>query len=260
MMHRHCLLQAHRGVSSDCPENTMAAYREAVRQGYDLIELDPKFTRDGHCVLLHDRTVNRTARDRDGHPPSVESRRIASLTYEEAAAYEYGGWFAPSFRGERLPLLSEVLAFAREECIPLKFDNVVQTFSAEERRRFYHEIERSGALPYVGFTASSLAYLDEVLEYFPTAQIHYDGLFDAEAKAYLSTHVPPDRLTIWLRYGNEKTAWSKLPPITPEAAVEAKCYGALGLWLLVTDEEYEDAITRFRADVIETNGKIKPRR
>ena len=49
-----CKLQAHRGVSTDCPENTMAAFREAVSQGYDVIEFDPKFTRDGEIVVLHD--------------------------------------------------------------------------------------------------------------------------------------------------------------------------------------------------------------
>ena len=36
-------LQAHRGVCSECPENTFAAFRTAVDEGYDIIELDPKF-------------------------------------------------------------------------------------------------------------------------------------------------------------------------------------------------------------------------
>lgn len=49
----NCRLQAHRGVSTDAPENTMAAFREAVKQGYDTIEFDPKFTKDGVCVILH---------------------------------------------------------------------------------------------------------------------------------------------------------------------------------------------------------------
>ena len=41
-------LQAHRGVSTDAPENTFAAYRAAVEQGYDIIELDPKFV---DCIV-----------------------------------------------------------------------------------------------------------------------------------------------------------------------------------------------------------------
>ena len=97
-----CQLQAHRGVSTDCPENTMAAFRAAVEQGYDIIELDPKFTADNRCVILHDRTLNRTGRLPDGSQLS-EPVAIASLTYEEARGYDVGLWFGEEFRGERCP-------------------------------------------------------------------------------------------------------------------------------------------------------------
>ena len=40
-------LQAHRGVSTEYPENTMASFEAAVLQGYDVIELDPNYTADG---------------------------------------------------------------------------------------------------------------------------------------------------------------------------------------------------------------------
>ena len=91
------LLQAHRGVSTDCPENTMSAFRAAVRQGYDTIELDPKFTRDGACVILHDRTVDRTGRRMDGGPlPAVTA--IGDMTLAQAREWEYGGGFAPAWQ------------------------------------------------------------------------------------------------------------------------------------------------------------------
>ena len=77
-------LQAHRGLCTACPENTMAAFRAAAEQGYDLIELDPAFTRDGVCVVLHDRMVNRTGRDAAGHP-LPEPTPIGSLTWQEAS-------------------------------------------------------------------------------------------------------------------------------------------------------------------------------
>ena len=59
-------LQAHRGVAAEYPENTMAAFNASVEQGYHLIELDPKYTSDGQFVFLHDKTLNRTARNTDG--------------------------------------------------------------------------------------------------------------------------------------------------------------------------------------------------
>ena len=80
-------LQAHRGVSTDCPENTMAAFRASVEQGYDWIELDPKFTADNQCVVLHDRTINRTGRDRNGQPVE-EKTAIIDLTLAQAVAVD----------------------------------------------------------------------------------------------------------------------------------------------------------------------------
>ena len=90
------MLQAHRGDSAQRPENTMAAFRSAVAHRFDLIELDPKFTRDNQCVILHDRTIARTGRDRDGRCADTP---IAEMTLAEARAYEYGGWFGAQFAG-----------------------------------------------------------------------------------------------------------------------------------------------------------------
>ena len=60
------IFQAHRGVSTENPENTMPAFESAVRQGYEIIELDVSVTKDLKFVLLHDDTLNRTGRDENG--------------------------------------------------------------------------------------------------------------------------------------------------------------------------------------------------
>ncbi len=258
MEQKRCRLQAHRGVSYDYPENTMLAYREAVKQGYDLIELDPKFTADNQCVLLHDRTITRTARDPNGQPPTMDKSAIDCLTYAEATQYEYGSWFDKAYAGEPLPTLREVLLFSQEAGIPLKFDHVVQTFTDEQLAVFFEEIEAYGDIALIGFTGSSLAYLNRVLQRFPMAVIHYDGPWNDEAKAYLATHVSPQRLTVWLRYDNPATSWCKLPPVTAACANEVRHYGSLGLWLLSQREELKQAVTVYHADVVETNGSLKP--
>ena len=51
---------AHRGASRYAPENTLAAFRLAAAQGADAVELDAKLSRDGHIVVMHDNTVDRT--------------------------------------------------------------------------------------------------------------------------------------------------------------------------------------------------------
>lgn len=51
---------AHRGSRINRPENTLAAFEEAVRVGADGIELDIHLSKDGEVVVIHDETVDRT--------------------------------------------------------------------------------------------------------------------------------------------------------------------------------------------------------
>ena len=141
------MLQAHRGDSAQCPENTMAAFRSAVAHRFDLIELDPKFTRDNQCVILHDRTIARTGRDAEGRSADMP---IAEMTLAEARAYEYGGWFGAQFAGEPLPLLEEALRFAHENHIAVKIDNVIESFTSEQTAILMDVVEKSGAADVTG--------------------------------------------------------------------------------------------------------------
>jgi glycerophosphoryl diester phosphodiesterase len=68
------LIIAHRGASAVAPENTMAAFREAIAAGADGIEFDVRLTRDSVPVIIHDSTLRRT---------TGLSHRIADLTLSE---------------------------------------------------------------------------------------------------------------------------------------------------------------------------------
>jgi glycerophosphoryl diester phosphodiesterase len=93
------LIIAHRGASGLAPENTLAAFKLALDMGAKAIELDVHQTRDGQLVVLHDYDLKRTA--------GVQ-KAVKDLTYERLVAYDVGGWFHKSFKGQRVPLLSEV--------------------------------------------------------------------------------------------------------------------------------------------------------
>jgi glycerophosphoryl diester phosphodiesterase len=54
-------IAAHRGASSDAPENTLEALHLAVEQGADFVEIDLQLTADGALVLCHDRDLSRIA-------------------------------------------------------------------------------------------------------------------------------------------------------------------------------------------------------
>jgi len=91
---------AHRGFSSQAPENTLIAIEQAISVGADMIEVDVTVTADGHVICLHDKTLDRTT---DGHGLP------ADFTLEEIRQLDAGSWFAPEFAGEKIPTLTEVL-------------------------------------------------------------------------------------------------------------------------------------------------------
>ena len=75
------LIIAHRGASAVAPENTMAAFREAIAAGADGIEFDVRLTRDAVPVVIHDSTLRRT---------TGLSHRIADLTMTELETLNVG--------------------------------------------------------------------------------------------------------------------------------------------------------------------------
>ena len=95
---------AHRGASGNYPENTLLAFEKALEIGVDEIELDLRLTGDGHLVVMHDETVDRTT---DG------TGRVARLTLSEIRTLDAGSVFGEKFRGERVPTWEEVLELVR---------------------------------------------------------------------------------------------------------------------------------------------------
>ena len=99
---------AHRGASALAPENTIEAFRLAVEDGAGGLELDVHMTRDGHIVVIHDATVDRTTNG---------SGAVSEMTLHELRGFDAGYSFSPDGgptrpyrgRGVRVPTLGEIL-------------------------------------------------------------------------------------------------------------------------------------------------------
>ena len=94
-------LCAHRGLMATHPENTLPAFREALRLGAHMIEFDLRLTKDGVIALMHDAKVDRTT-DGEG--------RFADMTLAELRALDAGMRKDARFAGTRIPTLEETLA------------------------------------------------------------------------------------------------------------------------------------------------------
>ena len=91
---------AHRGANETHPENTLAAFREAIQLGAHMIELDVQMTKDNELVIMHDATVNRTTNGKG---------RVSDLTLAEIKDLDAGKWKSKKFKGEKVPTLKEAL-------------------------------------------------------------------------------------------------------------------------------------------------------
>ena len=91
------ILIAHRGLTDKfIKENTMEAFKNAIDNKYDGIELDIRMTKDNKIVILHDKFINRT---------SNSIGNVNNLTYKELKKYNFGSDKIKS----KIPLLENII-------------------------------------------------------------------------------------------------------------------------------------------------------
>ncbi len=102
---KECLIIAHRGASYDAPENTLASVNLAWEKEAPAVEIDIHFSKDGQLVVLHDfNTLKLYGRDRD----------VIDQTVEELLQLDAGQHKGEKWKGEKIPLLNQVLSTVPE--------------------------------------------------------------------------------------------------------------------------------------------------
>jgi len=92
---------AHRGASSQAPENTFASFDQALETGADGIEFDVQLSKDRVPVIIHDESLDRT---------TSYWGKVNDFTLADLKKLDAGSWFAPSYQGERIPSLEEIFS------------------------------------------------------------------------------------------------------------------------------------------------------
>jgi len=169
---------AHRGASAHAPENTLASFELALAHRADAIELDAKLTADGEVVVFHDPTLDRTT---DG------TGRLAEKNLADLRSLDAGSFFSGRFRGERIPLLSEVLeAIGRKMYINIELtnyatprDQLVENVCALVKRQGLE-----GRVLFSSFLAGNLRKAARLLPGVPRGLLALRGWMGAWARSF----------------------------------------------------------------------------
>lgn len=169
---------AHRGASAHAPENTLAAFELALAQGAEGIELDAKLSADGHAVVIHDATVDRTT---DGHG------RVKDMSLADLRSLGAGLFFAEKYRGEKVPTLEEVFeALGKRMFINVELTNynTPGDHLVESVCMLVKKFELQKRVLFSSFFASNLSKARGLLPEVPRGLLAFNGLLGAWARSF----------------------------------------------------------------------------
>lgn len=173
----------HRGYSTEAPENTIPAYILSKKKGFKYVETDIQFTSDGVAVLLHDFTINRTARNADGTELS-NIIYISDITYEQALTYDFGIWKGAEYAGTKIPTLEEFLIVCKKLSLTpmLELKDVVGgTYWTDARIEYVADmIKKLGMTDHVIPASFAISALEKMKAIFPKMRLilGFEGSYD----------------------------------------------------------------------------------
>lgn len=178
------LVSGHRGAGGElgviAPENTLSSVRAAVALGVDFIETDPRPTKDGVLVNMHDTSVTRTT-DGTGEVDQMTLAEVQALAID-------AGELQGDFSCERVPTIEEVLAAAKGKVHVLldanKTDRVDLLVAA---------VQKTGTVDWVLFDTDSVDKIDEAIALEPALRtmirVADEAELDSELK-HFAAHPP----------------------------------------------------------------------
>ncbi|MDD2430486.1 MAG: glycerophosphodiester phosphodiesterase family protein [Bacillota bacterium] len=170
------IIVAHRGNSSEAPENTMASVKSAIAVGADAVEIDVYRTIDGELVLLHDSSLERTTNG---------TGDVKTKTYDYLKTLDAGSSFNRKFAGEPIPLLRDVLLEIKD-----KVTLVIELKQAGIERDVLDLIIETGTrdqVVVIAFNAGLLANFYYMAPDIPTSVLSYSTKTIDEVVALAAT-------------------------------------------------------------------------
>ncbi len=212
---------AHRGASAYAPENTFAAFDRALELGASHVEFDLHFSKDGHIVIIHDETLERTTNG---------TGLVAETTLAELRSLDAGSWFSPEFAGEPIPTFGGMLERYKGR---FHFHVEIKADVRGLSRRAVDLVRGYGVAGSATITSFQSASLEELTDYAPELPTGWlvvdvdDSTIDRAKRLGLnlicphSSKLTPELVDRLHRDGLEVRAWGAADEILMRRAVDA---------------------------------------
>lgn len=186
MENRKTIIIAHRGASAYAPENTMSAFRKAVDLSADGIEFDVKRTLDGEMVIIHDQTLERTTNG---------TGRVIEKKLDELRELDAGSTFSAEFKGERIPLLVEVIEeFSNKLLLNIELTNYgsIRDGLAEKAAILVKKMGKEKSVIFSSFHPYNLIVCRRILPTVPCALLTLPGKIGWMFRTNLMNWISPE--------------------------------------------------------------------
>lgn len=156
---------AHRGYSDAAPENTLPAFILAKKLGFNYVEADVAFTKDGIPVMIHDDTIDRT---------SNGSGTVGNLNYQDLLKYDFGSWKDSKYTGTKIPTFTEFILLCKHiglhPYIEIKHN---ASYSKEQILQLVSTVRQCGMIGKISWITYKYEYLQYIKEADETARVGF---------------------------------------------------------------------------------------
>lgn len=164
------LVVSHRGDWRNAPENSLQAIQNCIDMGVDMVEVDLKRTKDGHLILMHDKTLNRTTTGK-GKPEDYTLAELKEMRLKNGAGHK---------TRHQIPTFEECMLLCKGRImvnVDKGYDYFKEAYAILKKTGTVDQCVMKAGLPYEQVKAENGEVLDEMV-FMPVVNLHKEGAED----------------------------------------------------------------------------------
>lgn len=164
---RGILVVSHRADWRNAPENSLQAIKNCIDMGVDMVEIDLKKTKDGHLILMHDNTIDRTTTGK-GKPKDYTLKELRQFKLRNGAGHK---------TRHTIPTFEECMLLCKGKImvnVDKGYDYFKEAYAILEKTGTVDQCVMKAGLPYKQVKAENGEVLDKVT-FMPIVNLHQKG-------------------------------------------------------------------------------------